>query len=95
MKGEHGEQRFVLDVLERCSTAVIVDAGAIDALDALGSSPDALHKFNGNAVITPHLGEMARLLGIEPEDISRNPEQVSLDTAASLNAVVALKGSRT
>lgn len=92
MKGEHGEQRFVLDVLERCSTAVIVDAGAIDAL---GSSPDALHKFDGNAVITPHLGEMSRLLGIEPEDISRNPEQVSLDTAASLNAIVALKGSRT
>ena len=50
---------------------------------------------DGNAVITPHLGEMSRMLSVKPEDISRNPEQRSLDTAAALNAVVVLKGSRT
>ena len=92
MKGEDEEQRFVLNLLERCDTSVILDAGAIDAL---GRAPDALHKFDGNAVITPHLGEMSRMLSVKPEDISRNPEQRSLDTAAALNAVVVLKGSRT
>ena len=92
MKGDKEEQRFVLNLLERCNTSVILDAGAIDSL---GSAPDALHKFQGNAVITPHLGEMSRMLSIKPEDISQDPEQYSLDTAAALNAVVVLKGSRT
>jgi ADP-dependent NAD(P)H-hydrate dehydratase len=38
---------------------------------------------------------MSRMLGITPEEISRHPEQVSLDTAASLDAIVALKDART
>lgn len=92
MKGDKEEQRFVLNLLERCNTSVILDAGAIDSL---ASAPDALHKFEGNAVITPHLGEMSRMLSIKPADISQDPEQYSLDTAAALNAVVVLKGSRT
>lgn len=92
MKGDKEEQRFVLNLLERCNTSVILDAGAIDSL---AGAPDALHKFEGNAVITPHLGEMSRMLSIKPADISQDPEQYSLDTAAALNAVVVLKGSRT
>ena len=92
MKGERDEQQFVLKVIERCDTTLILDAGAIDAL---GTSPDALHKQDGKAVITPHVGEMSRMLGLTDEEIARDPEQISLDTASSLNAVVALKGGRT
>ena len=92
MKGERDEQRFVLRVIDRCNTALILDAGAIDAL---GASPGALQRLGGKAVITPHSGEMCRMLGVSEEEISRDPEQISLDTASSLNAVVALKGGRT
>ena len=92
MKGEQDEQQFVLRVIDRCSTPLILDAGAIDAL---GASPDALHKLEGKAVVTPHSGEMSRMLGVSEEEISRDPEQISLDSASSLNAVVALKGGRT
>ena len=92
MKGERDEQRFVLRVIDRCNTTLILDAGAIDALSA---SPGALHRLDVKAVITPHSGEMCRMLGVSEEEISRDPEQISLDTASSLNAVVALKGGRT
>lgn len=92
MKGERDEQRFVLRVIDRCNTSLILDAGAIDALSA---SPGALQRLDGKAVITPHSGEMCRMLGVSEEEISRDPEQISLDAASSLNAVVALKGGRT
>jgi hydroxyethylthiazole kinase-like uncharacterized protein yjeF len=92
MKGEQDEQQFVLRVIDRSGSTLVLDAGAIDAL---GASPDALHKREGRAVITPHSGEMSRMLGVSEEDIARNPEQISIDTASSLNAVVALKGGRT
>lgn len=92
MKGEPDEQQFVLRLIDRCSTTLILDAGAIDALAV---SPDALHKLEGKAVVTPHSGEMSRMLGVSEEEISRDPEQISLDSASSLNAVVALKGGRT
>ena len=92
MKGEQDEQQFVMRVIDRCNTTLILDAGAIDAL---GASPDALHKLDGKAVVTPHSGEMSRMLGLSEQEISRDPEQISLDAASSLNAVVALKGGRT
>lgn len=92
MKGERDEQRFVLRVIDRCSTTLVLDAGAIDAL---GASPGALHRLDGKAVITPHSGEMCRMLEVSEDEISSNPEQIALDTASSLNSVVALKGGRT
>ena len=92
MKGGPDEKEFVLSVIDRSDTSIIVDAGAIDALSV---RPDALHKLEGRAVITPHLGEMSRMLGIDEDEISKHPERLSLDTASSLNAVVALKGART
>jgi hydroxyethylthiazole kinase-like uncharacterized protein yjeF len=92
MSGHHEEQQFVLDLIDRSDASTVIDAGAIDAL---GFLPNALHKLEGRAVITPHLGEMSRMLDITPEEIARHPGQVSLDTAASLGAIVALKDART
>ena len=93
MKGDEAEKKFVLDLLLSCDTApVILDAGA---LDALSGSPDALHRFGGNAVATPHLQEMSRMLGVDESEISSNPASVALRAAKTFRSVVALKGSRT
>lgn len=73
-------------------TPVVIDAGA---LGVLNSSPDALVPRGGNAVITPHAGEMAAVLGIEKKEVSANPANVALNAAKQLGAVVALKGSQT
>ncbi len=91
MKGDAGTKEFVTSLLGKCSKiSIVLDAGA---LDTLRDSPALLHRFDGNAVITPHYGEMSRIMGIS-EKID-NPDQVALDAASTLNAVVALKGSRT
>ncbi len=93
MKVSDDNTRFVSRLLVECAgTPVVVDAGA---LGALRSAPDALAPFGGNAVITPHAGEMATILGIEKTEISADPAAVALKAAKRLGAVVALKGSRT
>lgn len=71
-------------------SVVVLDAGAIDALR---SEPTLLLGLEGRAVITPHAGEMASLLGIAKERIEREPAATARDAAARFGAVVALKGA--
>ncbi len=85
--------RFVSRLLLECAgTPTIIDAGALGVLQ---SSPVALAPFGGNAVITPHAGEMAAILGIEKEEINSDPAPIALEASHRLGCIVALKGSRT
>jgi hydroxyethylthiazole kinase-like uncharacterized protein yjeF len=49
----------------------------------------------GRAVLTPHAGEMASLLGIEKEAVEDDPATVAREAAARFGVVVALKGPET
>jgi len=71
---------------------VVLDA---EAMACLGAARGALHRLEGRAVITPHAGEMASLLGIEKDEVSAGPLAVARRAAAELRCVVALKGSET
>lgn len=91
MNGNDDTKRFVVSLLGKCrKVPVVLDAGA---LDVLGEFPSALHKFDSKAIITPHAGEMSRIIGTTGE--IGNPDEVAVDAALTLNAVVVLKGSRT
>jgi hydroxyethylthiazole kinase-like uncharacterized protein yjeF len=93
MKGTGEEAEFISNVLTMsASTSVILDAGALYSLERDSS---LLHRFKGRAIITPHAKEMARILNIDASEIRNNPDKVALEAAASLNAIVALKGSET
>ncbi|HEX6747400.1 MAG TPA: NAD(P)H-hydrate dehydratase [Longimicrobium sp.] len=72
--------------------AVVLDAGC---LPCLAAKRDALHRLGGRAVVTPHAGEMAGVLGIERAEVERDPLAVALSAARELGAVVALKGPDT
>ncbi len=72
--------------------AVVLDA---EAMMCLAGARDALHRLPGRAVVTPHAGEMAGLLGMEREEVEADPLAVARRAAAELRCVVALKGSET
>ncbi len=74
------------------TTPIVLDAGA---LRILRRAPDALEKLKGNAVITPHGGEMADTIGVDKKVIEADPAGIALQAAVDLNTVVALKGSNT
>ena len=67
---------------------MVIDA---DGLNALAGFDGDL----GGAVLTPHPGEMARLIGKDISDVIANRIDVAKDFAKSRNAYVVLKGYRT
>jgi NAD(P)H-hydrate epimerase len=75
----------------------VFDADALHALARLDRCELARHA--GPRVLTPHTGEMLRLLGIDPaDDRSRDRpwlEERAAEMAHAIGAVVALKGPAT
>ena len=64
-----------------------------DALNILAQGSDE-YRMDGPAVLTPHPGEMKRLVGVSASDRDGQIE-AAVKLAATLNVVVLLKGART
>jgi NAD(P)H-hydrate epimerase len=91
-RGE-GVGRFVSAVLERSASPLVLDA---DALNALAADPASLVGREDRAtIITPHPGEMARLVGGTVRDVQANRLGIARDFAATHRVYVVLKGYRT
>ena len=73
------------------TTSFVLDAAALCKLKPCARSVRAL---GGRAVITPHAGEMAQLLGRSREDVEADPIRAAEEAADLLNAVVVMKGAQ-
>ena len=82
----------VRELLPSIRKPVVIDA---DALNALEGSADILRKVQAPVIITPHPGEMARLLGSSTKKIQADRLAITAKTAAVWNVVALLKGART
>ena len=84
---------FVRALLDRATVPLVLDA---DALTVLADDPSALTGSEERSVIiTPHPGEMARLVGVSVDEVQTNRIQVAADFAATRRLYVVLKGHRT
>ena len=93
MVDEAATARLMRNLLNRVERATLVlDAGA---LNFLKSTPRSLASLGGRAVLTPHAGEMANLLGVEKSSVKSEPLQTVRRAVSELSAVVALKGRET
>ena len=79
---------FVRRVGSECRAQMVIDADGLNAL--VGFEGDL-----GGAVLTPHPGEMARLIGKSIDQVTSNRIDVAKDFAKTRNAYVVLKGHRT
>jgi NAD(P)H-hydrate epimerase len=73
---------------------LIMDAEALK-MTAENNDFEILKKRNGNTVLTPHEGEMAKLLGVDYKDVRSNREAAAIQLQKMSGAVVVLKGSKT
>lgn len=91
MTSERAARALVRGVVRRVGddATLVLDASAVTALH---DDDDALLELHGRAVLTPHAGEMATLLGVEKDDVEWTPAEMARDAAARFGAVVALKG---
>jgi NAD(P)H-hydrate epimerase len=80
-------RRLVHDLLAHASLPAVVDADALFELQL----PDRA----GPTVLTPHAGELARLLDVESEWVSAHRLRAAADLAERHGAVVLLKGADT
>ncbi len=97
--------RLVLALLRGAAAPLLLDADALNALagclcagrdEAMAANlSEALDACGQPVVLTPHFGEMARLCGLTPEEVSRRQEAVAAEYAKAHNCVVALKGPAT
>lgn len=86
-------RRFVREAVERRMTPVVVDA---DGLNALAPWPAALRGTREAPVIlTPHEGEMLRLLGAQDHSALSDRAAVLAEFAERHRLIVVLKGART
>ncbi len=86
------EVDLVARLLALSTVPVVLDA---DALTALAQKPDLVEPAAGRLVLTPHPGEMARLLGKEVADVEADRLAAAREAAQRFAAVVVLKGPRT
>jgi NAD(P)H-hydrate epimerase len=92
--GQHPEtQEFIRGALAEVELPIVLDA---DGLNAFAGQGDLLHQKKTNSlVVTPHPGEMARLLGCSIADVQRDRVKTASGAAKKWNAVVVLKGFHT
>ena len=84
---------FVHAIVERAGVPLVIDA---DALNAFVGDADRLIGRDGvDVIITPHPGEMARLLGVSIEQVQSDRLEHARDFAAAHRVHVILKGHRT
>jgi hydroxyethylthiazole kinase-like uncharacterized protein yjeF len=86
-------QKWIRSVVATTELPVILDA---DALNAFAAKPDELKRRKTSLLaLTPHPGEMARLLGVKSADVQSRRLEVAREAAARWQAFVILKGFHT
>jgi NAD(P)H-hydrate epimerase len=84
---------FIQAIVERAGAPLVLDA---DALNAFTEDPERLSGRDGvDVIITPHPGEMARLLNISIEQVQADRLEHAREFAAARRVHVVLKGHRT
>jgi len=86
-------RHFVRALVDRATTPLVIDA---DGLNALSEDPDKLLGREGrDVIITPHPGEMARLVGMSTAEVQASRLEIARNFAVAHHVYVVLKGHRT
>ncbi|MEG1044421.1 MAG: NAD(P)H-hydrate dehydratase [Oscillospiraceae bacterium] len=84
--------KFIVDLIELQNNPVILDA---DGINALNGNINILSRAKCPLMITPHPGELARLLGCTVEAIENDRYHKASSLAQQMGIVVVLKGHNT
>jgi ADP-dependent NAD(P)H-hydrate dehydratase / NAD(P)H-hydrate epimerase len=88
-----GTREFIRQFVDRATMPLVVDA---DGLNAFVGDPDRLAGREGrDVIVTPHPGEMARLLGMSTDEVQASRLEIARNFAVTHRVYVVLKGYRT
>jgi ADP-dependent NAD(P)H-hydrate dehydratase / NAD(P)H-hydrate epimerase len=89
---DRGAQEFARGVAKAVQTPLLVDA---DGLNAHAGQLELLRERHAPTVLTPHEGELGRLLGRPSDEIAAHRLEAAREAAERSGAVVLLKGDDT
>jgi NAD(P)H-hydrate epimerase len=88
-----GTRDFIRQLVDRATMPLVIDA---DGLNAFSGDPDRLAGREGrDVIITPHPGEMGRLVGMSTDEVQSSRLEIARNFAAAHHVYVVLKGHRT
>ncbi len=82
--------RLVQDLAAGINVPLLIDG---DGLTAIAADLSILRKRKAPTILTPHLGEMARLTAKPVSEINANKIAILQETAKRLQAIIVLKGA--
>src|SRR5207249_3376659 len=86
-------REFIKQLVDRATMPLVVDA---DGLNAFVDDPDRLAGREGrDIIVTPHPGEMARLVGMSTDEVQASRLEIARNFAVVHHLYVVLKGHRT
>ncbi len=83
---------LVKELLLKVPCPIVLDA---DGITAVSDDPGILLKSAAPLVLTPHPGEMARLLGSTPQEVQQNRVEIASKFSKDYGVCLLLKGHRT
>jgi ADP-dependent NAD(P)H-hydrate dehydratase / NAD(P)H-hydrate epimerase len=87
-----GAFAFARELAARAEVALVLDA---DGLNAHAGNPEALAPRRAPTVLTPHAGELGRLLGVDSDEVDARRLEHARAAARRTQAIVVLKGDDT
>ncbi len=81
---------ILLEAALKAKKPLVLDA---DALNALAKTPALFEHMHDKVVLTPHPGEMSRLINKPVDEILQNPIETAADAAKSWGCTLLLKGA--
>jgi NAD(P)H-hydrate epimerase len=91
--GQAGEtQNLVNKIIRQSRIPVVIDA---DGLNNIAGQTQLLKSLKPPTVLTPHPGEMARLIDITPAEVQQNRLQCAREFATNFKVHIVLKGAAT
>ena len=87
----HKTEKFLLSLLKQSQIPVVADA---DAINIIAKNKEFLKELKVPIILTPHPGEMARLVETTSKEIQKNRIEYARSFAANYKCYVVLKGAR-
>lgn len=83
---------LVEQLLHTIQAPIVLDA---DGINCVSNKKSILLNRNNKLIITPHPGELSRLINISIEEIQNNREKYSMEVSKKYGVIVVLKGNKT
>lgn len=91
--GRNSSNAYILEeLIKNIEVPMVIDA---DGINALSKNKDILLNKNSEIIITPHPGELSRLIDVSIEEIQENRVFYSKYISRKYNIVIVLKGHHT